>query len=117
MVASKLNQVTGGGRAFRYGGEEFVIIFPAKKLADVLPHLEKLRENIAQSKFSIRGKDRPKKKPEKIKPTQQAKKVSVTVSIGAAEKSHPREKVQEVLTAADKALYRAKKNGRNRVCK
>lgn len=117
MVASKLNQVTGGGRAFRYGGEEFTIIFSGKKLAGVMPHIEKLRENIAQTEFSVRGKDRPKKKPGKIKPAQQAKKVSVTVSIGAAEKSHAREKVQEVLKSADKALYRAKKKGRNCVCK
>jgi len=117
MVASKLDRVTGGGKAFRYGGEEFVIIFSGKKLADALPHLEKLRENIAQADFSIRGQDRPKKKPEKIKPAQPVKKTSVTVSIGAAEKSHTREKSSEVLTAADKALYRAKKSGRNRVCK
>ncbi len=117
MVASKLDQVTGGGKAFRYGGEEFVIIFSAKKMTDVLPHLEKLRENIAHAEFSIRGQDRPKKKTEKIKPARPVKKTSVTVSIGAAEKGHPREKVQEVLKAADKALYRAKKNGRNRVCK
>ncbi len=117
MVASKLDQVTGGGKAFRYGGEEFVVIFAGKKLADVLPHLERLRENIAQADFSIRGQDRPKKKPDKGKTAKPVKKTSVTVSIGAAEKSQPREKVQEVLTSADKALYRAKKNGRNQVCK
>ncbi|PKM76469.1 MAG: GGDEF domain-containing protein [Firmicutes bacterium HGW-Firmicutes-15] len=117
MVASKLVQVTGGGKAFRYGGEEFVIVFSGKKLADVLPHLEKLRENIAKADFSIRGKDRPKMKTEKIKLAQPTKRTSVTVSIGAAEKSNAYGKAQEVLTAADKALYRAKKNGRNRVCK
>ncbi|MDD4626521.1 MAG: hypothetical protein PHP87_05495 [Syntrophomonas sp.] len=72
MVASKLNQVTVGGRAFRYGGEEFVIIFFRKKLADVIPHLEILRQNIAQAEFSIRSKDRPKK-PKKIKTAQQTK--------------------------------------------
>lgn len=117
MVASKLDQVAGGGKAFRYGGEEFVIIFSGKKLTDALPHLEKLREKIAQADFSVRGQDRPKKKAQKINPAQPVKKTSVTVSIGAAEKSRARENAQEVLTAADKALYRAKKNGRNRVCK
>jgi len=117
MVAAKLDRVTGGGRAFRYGGEEFVIIFAGKDLAYALPHLEKLRENIAGSAFSIRGKDRPKNKPATIKPAKQVNKVSVTVSIGAAEKGQGRDKAGDVLTAADKALYRAKNAGRNRVSK
>lgn len=117
MVAAKLDRVTGGGRAYRYGGEEFAIIFSGKDLDDALPHLEKVRETVAQSAFSIRGKNRPKKKPEVIKPADRVKKVSVTVSIGAAEKSLRRANAQEVLTAADKALYRAKQNGRNRVSK
>lgn len=117
MVAAKLDHVTGGGKAFRYGGEEFTIIFSGKQLADVWPHLEKLRENIARSDFAIRGQNRPKKKPENIKPAKNVKKVSITVSIGAAEKSHVREKADDVLKAADKALYRAKENGRNRVSK
>lgn len=117
MVAAKLARVTGGGKAYRYGGEEFTIIFPGKRLSDALPHLEKVRENIAQSEFSLRGKDRPKEKPKTIKPAKQVKKVSVTVSIGAAEKTSPGEKVGDIMTAADKALYRAKNAGRNRVCR
>lgn len=118
LVATKLKHVTGGGKAFRYGGEEFVIIFPGKKLEDILPHLDKLRETIARAEFTLRGKDRPPKKPEKIKPSKvPAKKLSVTVSIGAAEKSRELKKTEDVLKAADKALYRAKNNGRNRVSK
>ena len=39
--------------------------------------------------------------------------VSVTISIGAAEAGPNMTKTQQVLKAADKALYRAKKNGRN----
>lgn len=119
MVASKLAMVTGGGKAFRYGGEEFTIVFAGKKLTEVLPHLEKVRETIARSEFAIRGSDRPKKKPDKPKPTKPAKavkKVSVTVSIGAAERNS-RGKPQEIMKEADQALYRAKKKGRNCVCK
>jgi len=116
MVAAKLDRVSGGGRAFRYGGEEFTIIFAGKCLAEALPHLEKVRESIAGAAFTLRSKDRPKKKPEVVKPAKQVKKVSVTVSIGAAEKSPGRDKAGDVLTAADKALYRAKNAGRNRVC-
>lgn len=117
MVAGKLDRVSGGGRAFRYGGEEFTIIFAGKDLAKALPHLEKVRENIAGAAFTLRGQDRPKKKPEVVKPAKQVKKVSVTVSIGAAEKSPGQDKAGDVLTAADKALYRAKNAGRNRVSK
>ncbi|HQA07657.1 MAG TPA: GGDEF domain-containing protein [Syntrophomonadaceae bacterium] len=117
MVAARLKQITGGGKAFRYGGEEFVVIFPGKKMDDVLPHLDKVRQQIAQTGFAIRGKDRPKKKPKKIKPAQKVKRVSVTISIGVAEKSPVCKTPQEVLAAADKALYRAKNSGRNRVCK
>lgn len=117
MVASKIERVTGGGKAFRFGGEEFVIVFAGKKLADILPHLEKLRETIAHSEFAIRGQDRPKKKPVKPKSAHPTKKTFVTVSIGAAEKNHPRGKAQEVLKEADQALYKAKKKGRNCVCK
>ncbi|HEX8961290.1 MAG TPA: diguanylate cyclase, partial [Geobacteraceae bacterium] len=38
MVATKLQAVRGGGKAFRYGGEEFTIIFPRKRGAEIIPH-------------------------------------------------------------------------------
>jgi diguanylate cyclase (GGDEF)-like protein len=41
----------------------------------------------------------------------------VTISIGVAEKSESYKTAEEVLKAADKALYKAKKNGRNCICK
>jgi diguanylate cyclase (GGDEF)-like protein len=118
LVASKIKLVSGGGRAFRYGGEEFALIFSGKTLEEMLPHLEILRDTISQAKFTPRDKGRPKKKPERItKSNSNTKKLSVTVSIGAAEKNTAIKTAQDVLTAADKALYRAKKNGRNRVSK
>src|SRR5437764_43322 len=55
MVASNLARVTGGGRAYRCGGEEFNILFPGKNTPDVLDHLERLRENIQASEFRLRG--------------------------------------------------------------
>jgi diguanylate cyclase (GGDEF)-like protein len=58
LVASNLARVTGGGRAYRCGGEEFNILFPGKNTADVLDHLERLRENIEVSEFRMRGNDR-----------------------------------------------------------
>ena len=63
LVGAQLGKVAGGGRAFRYGGEEFTVIFPGKGREDVLPHLEELRERIETSRFAVRRIGRPRKKP------------------------------------------------------
>src|SRR4029077_13648145 len=55
LVAAKLATVTGGGRAYRVGGEEFSILFPGKSVREVLPHLELLRSVIEGSQFHVRG--------------------------------------------------------------
>jgi diguanylate cyclase (GGDEF)-like protein len=118
MVASKLTKVTGGGKAFRYGGEEFTIVFPGRSVDEALPHLERLREAVEATDFGIRGPNRPRKKPEnpnKIKGSN--KKASITISIGVAERNERYMNPQQVIEAADSALYRAKKAGRNRVKK
>jgi diguanylate cyclase (GGDEF)-like protein len=115
MVASKIARVTGGGKSFRYGGEEFTVIFPCS-LLDVIPHVERLRKTIETSEFILRGPERPKKKPENpatIKKSQRS--VSVTVSIGVAERDNRHDTPLEVIKAADNALYRAKRFGRNQV--
>jgi len=114
MVASHLRRVGGGGRPFRYGGEEFTILFPGMTKEDALPHLERLRESIEFAQFALRGKNRPKKPPRKLKKSKaQPKAVSVTVSIGVAETDTAQTKPASVLKAADQALYKAKKRGRN----
>lgn len=103
LVASLIGGVAGGGRPFRYGGEEFAIIFPGQVLEDVLPVLEELRARIAKRSFVVRG-------------TGGQKRLAVSVSIGAAAKGPGPQRPEEVLKAADEALYRAKAQGRNRVC-
>ena len=113
-VSFMIRDVTGGGRAYRYGGEEFTIIFPGKSRKEAALHLEKLREGIAARGFALRGKDRPKKKPKKNKSTgRNPKRVSITISIGVAEKNDKYKTPASVIKAADAALYRAKKKGRN----
>ena len=115
MVASKLAKVGRGGKAFRYGGEEFILIFPGS-LMDVIPHVERVRKTIEFSEFMLRGPKRPRKKPEKSVTTKESvEKVSVTVSIGVAERDDHYRIPREVVKAADKALYRAKSSGRNRI--
>ncbi len=117
MVASKLAKTGGGGKAFRYGGEEFTLVFPAKTVDEAIPYLEELRSEIESSPFTIRSRSRPRKKPRKLTPGKATgKRLSVTVSMGVAERGGQHGKPRDVLKAADKALYRAKKGGRNRVC-
>ena len=121
MVAAQMMRVTGGGRPFRYGGEEFTVLFPRKTAKEAVPHLDTLRQSIAEASFTLRGEDRPKQKPEsksgakrKTAKAQPSNVVSVTISIGAAEHEDDL-KPDAVLKAADQALYRAKDGGRNRV--
>jgi diguanylate cyclase (GGDEF)-like protein len=115
MVAARLARVDGGGRAFRYGGEEFAVLFPGKSTEESAPHLEKLREAIANASFTKRGKDRPKRKPKTVRTRgANATQLAVTVSIGAAQ-ARGVALPDEIVKAADKALYRAKEGGRNRV--
>lgn len=116
MVASKLKTVSGGGKPFRYGGEEFAIVFPGAALEDAKPCLDSLRKTIETTKFTLRGFGRVlKKKPAQGKSTRRQKSVKITVSIGAAEKSDKHADARSVVKAADKALYKAKRSGRNRV--
>ncbi|OGB95476.1 MAG: hypothetical protein A2Z31_06210 [candidate division NC10 bacterium RBG_16_65_8] len=118
MVAAKLACITGGGKAFRYGGEEFVVLFARASAAEAVPHLEAARRAIAAACFVLRGPKRPRKKPTSPKPpTGPHVAVSLTISIGLAEPDERKGKTppQQVLRAADRALYRAKSAGRNRL--
>ncbi len=116
MVAAQLKTVGGGGKPFRYGGEEFTVIFPGKEKDFARHHLENLRARIAGSRFVIRSTFRFRSKPTKKRSGSRGrKKVTVTVSIGVAERNDVYNHAEDVLKAADKALYRAKKGGRNQV--
>lgn len=118
LVAVCIKGVGGGGRPFRYGGEEFTIVFPGRSMEEVIPYLEELREYIANRGFIKRGKNRTDKKPAEIVTKRGSyKKLYLTVSMGIAEKSEKHKNADEVVSAADKALYRAKSKGRNCVCK
>ena len=64
LVAARLAEVEGGGRAFRYGGEEFTVLFPDLTLAEAMPHLEAVRASIEGYQMAVRGEDRPKQKEE-----------------------------------------------------
>ncbi len=118
MVAAKMAAVGGGGRAFRYGGEEFTVLFSGRDIEYVLPHLETLRREVEQHSLALRAPDRPETekdgRQQRGKP-RGGKAVAVTISIGVAARSDKAPTPEEVLKAADKALYRAKHGGRNQV--
>jgi diguanylate cyclase (GGDEF)-like protein len=117
MVGARLGDVGGGGRAFRYGGEEFAIIFDGATVDEAVPHLETLRKRIETSGFALRGPDRPRRRPDAPRvASRPVQRVSVSVSIGAAATDGGDERPEDVLDAADGALYRAKDSGRNRLC-
>ncbi|MDX6233779.1 MAG: hypothetical protein QOH68_2851 [Nocardioidaceae bacterium] len=100
-VAAKLTSLTRGGDAvYRYGGEEFLCIFPEQSVANGTLAVERMRCGVAGLALPHGAQ------PEGV----------VTVSAGLAVLGSPYPMTaSEVLGAADEALYRAKQLGRNRV--
>ena len=118
LVGGRLEEVGGGGVSYRYGGEEFSVLFADTDLNEAQAALEAIRSSIESYKMAVRGADRPKAAEEGAKrrgATSADKVLSVTVSIGLAEPTEKHRTPREVIKAADEALYRAKKAGRNRV--
>ncbi|WP_047044723.1 GGDEF domain-containing protein [Vibrio mexicanus] len=118
LVASKLTEVGGRAKVYRYGGEEFTVIFGSRHCEDAKEHLEDLRIAVEEYEMTIRNNEsRPKNNKEGSKKRGKTKPkdvVNITISIGVASSRNYRTP-HEVLKAADEALYKAKKGGRNRV--
>ncbi len=92
--------IRGIDLACRYGGEEFVVVMPDTDLGVAATVAERIRRRIAGEPFPInRG----------------ARSIEVTISIGIAARISPDDTAQVILKRADEALYRAKRDGRNRV--
>ncbi len=86
----------------RFGGEEFAIILRAIALEPAASTAERLRKLVESTKIALDG----------------GKELRATVSIGLANfPSTPCKTLEELVEAADKALYRAKNAGRNRVAR
>jgi len=118
LVAARLAKIEGGGLSYRYGGEEFCVLFSDRSLEEALPHLERLRKDIEDYRIAVRGGNRPRQREagSRLRATRPPEKtLSVTVSIGAAERDDTLIRPLLVIRAADEALYRAKRAGRNRV--
>ncbi len=85
--------------AGRYGGEELMLIMAHNDLEGGMTYAERLRESVEVADFGTHG----------------GKTLRVTLSIGVASYHEGMRKPEDLVSAADTALYRAKENGRNRV--
>ena len=96
---AKLLQIEIGkdGEVFRFGGEEFVSIFPKKDVLQSLTIAEKIRKRVESSNF-----------------IHEDLKLKITFSAGVAQRSI-HENVESLISNADALLYKAKQNGRNQV--
>jgi two-component system, cell cycle response regulator len=92
--------IRGIDLACRYGGEEFVIIMPETDMAVAAMVAERLRRRIAADPFAV---------------AQGTRHIPVTISIGIAGLRGKEDTAASLLKRADEALYRAKRDGRNRV--
>jgi GGDEF domain-containing protein len=117
MVSTRLSQVGGGGCVFRYGGEEFLVVFRGRSAADAAPFVEAVRKAIADTSFALRSPDRPLRRPLRRGEVHQSSgpkmTVNITISIGLADRTQRHSTPELVLDAADAALYAAKAAGRN----
>jgi two-component system, cell cycle response regulator len=89
----------GGDLAARYGGEEFAVLLPGAGVANATGVAERIRGRIASIGFNFSYDD-----------------FEVTGSFGVACRQQPQGCVRELVGQADRALYLAKRNGKNRVC-
>lgn len=101
QVAKVLLRYSGSVAVFRYGGEEFTMLFKGRTLAHAEDILEQVREEIYAQRLDVSTPEKPKE-------------VSVSASMGLAH-AEQGELPTEVIKRADEALYRAKRKGRNRV--
>jgi two-component system, cell cycle response regulator len=92
--------IRGIDLACRYGGEEFVIIMPETDMAVAAMVAERLRRRVAADPFAV---------------AQGTRHIPVTISIGIAGLRGKEDTAASLLKRADEALYRAKRDGRNRV--
>jgi len=99
VIASMLRKaVNEADFVCRYGGEEFVILFPNTPITDAQARLEKACDRIRNIPFKFRSED-----------------IRITVSVGIAELQQVNQSLTSLFDAADKALYEAKRTGRNKI--
>ncbi|WP_157954413.1 sensor domain-containing diguanylate cyclase [Saccharospirillum mangrovi] len=115
VVASILTKHHMPVRAFRYGGEEFTLVFRGMTREEATPILDELRERIAEYPLMVRKSDRPTSRKDGKRQrgaTTSAKQVNISASFGVSDNRHAHSP-EDAIQRADKALYKAKQAGRN----
>lgn len=117
LVATLLKKTRGGARVYRFGGEEFTIVFKGRYAEECLKQLEEVHKSIANYNVILRDvasrpDDNKQGEMKRGDGPVKRKSVSVTVSLGVADSRIDLEP-EEVLALADEALYKAKNAGRN----
>ncbi|HMM57232.1 MAG TPA: GGDEF domain-containing protein [Rudaea sp.] len=100
--------------SFRYGGEEFCLLFTGARSREAVRMCDQTRRNVEAMRVRIRSAPAKPRGGQAVKRREDIA-VNVTVSIGVALRDAQMRMASDVLKAADQALYQAKSRGRNRV--
>jgi diguanylate cyclase (GGDEF)-like protein len=103
---AQIIQHNSSGRAYRFGGEEFTIVYSGRESEQVEEELESLRKAVSDNKVKVTRKSK--------RATKELEK-KVTISLGLADSTGKYDNPKEVLNAADNALFTAKEEGRNQL--
>lgn len=96
LIMEKVRQID---TAARYGGEEFSVILPHTEIDEALVVAERIRESIEKTSVECNGKE-----------------LTLTISVGVAQYDSERDNDnRDLIERADKALYKSKQDGRNRI--
>jgi diguanylate cyclase (GGDEF)-like protein len=99
VASTLMEDARKGDIVARWGGEEFVLFLPETSLAEATSIAERFRHNIASTPLDIKNN-----------------KITLTASFGVAHTVTTSATIEDLVSAADKQLYLAKKQGRDRVC-
>lgn len=96
LIMEKVRQID---IAARYGGEEFSVVLPHTEIEEALVVAERIRESIEETSVECSGKE-----------------LKLTISVGVAQYDPEKDNDnRELIERADKALYKSKQDGRNRI--
>jgi len=114
QVAPRIQAACSDGQIFRISGEEFTVLFPGKSVTETMGTLDNVRKSVETIDLFLRGRDRVWEKQRGAKEAgSRDRALSITLSIGVAEKLNDRATLTLVIKSAYRGLYEAKGIGGN----